>query len=291
MQIDVQLVRRLIASQFPEWDDLPVSPVQLSGWDNRTFHLGSEMSVRLPSAELYASAVAREQEWLPKLAPYLPLPIPKPIAMGQPGEGYPWHWSIYRWLPGDVATRERVVDLDQLGADVANFLRALQSIDTTKGPTRKLRGGSLERWRPQAETALAQLSDSGRIDGETARSVWQSAIQAPLEASPVWYHGDVAAGNLLVKDGKLSAVIDFGGLGVGDPACDLTIAWTLLEPSSRQVFRDQLSVSDAIWNRARGWALWKGMIVQSGLIETNAIEEASSQYAIDQLIGDQLRSG
>lgn len=289
MQIDVSLVKQLVATQFPEWADLPVAPVRLSGWDNRTFHLGSEMSVRLPSAERYAHAVAREQAWLPKLAPHLPLPIPQPVAMGEPGEGYPWNWSVYRWLPGEVASQESVAGFNTLAADLAGFLRTLQGIDPTDGPKRKLRGGTLELWRPQAEEALARLADTRQINAEAATAIWHTAVEAPFEAEPVWFHGDLAAGNLLIENGKLSAVIDFGGLGVGDPACDMTIAWTLLDAPSRRVFRKEVGVRDAIWNRGRGWALWKGMIVVSGMIKTNAIEAASSQYAIDQLIQDYER--
>lgn len=287
MKIDVTLVERLVESQFPQWAQLSIRPVKLSGWDNRTFHLGDTMSVRLPSAEMYSSAVQIEQHWLPRLAPKLPLPIPKPVALGQPGEGYPWQWSIYQWLPGEVAARDTLADLDDLAADLACFLKALQHIDPTGGPIRGLRGGSLELWRSQAEDALAKLTASQTINTDAATEIWQTAIAAPMEEEPVWYHGDVAAGNLLIEDGKLSAVIDFGGVGVGDPACDMTIAWTLLDSRSRQVFREAMGVSDAIWNRGRGWALWKAMIVVSGLINTNAIEAASSQYALDQLIADQ----
>jgi aminoglycoside phosphotransferase (APT) family kinase protein len=289
VQIDVPLVSRLVSSQFPQWAHLPISPVRLSGWDNRTFHLGSEMSVRLPSGKHYATAVSKEQTWLPRLAPHLPLTIPEPLEMGKPDANYPWQWSIYRWLEGEVPTKQNINDLGDFANRLADFLLALQTIDTSGGPTRKLRGGSLELWRTQAEAALDALS--GQIDTKVATEIWELAIEAPLDKDAVWYHGDVAAGNLLVQNGQLSAVIDFGGLGVGDPACDMTIAWTLLDPSSRTSFRQRLTVSDAIWNRGRGWALWKGMIVVANIIQTNSIEAASSLYAIDQLIEDYANNG
>ncbi|MBL4680995.1 MAG: aminoglycoside phosphotransferase family protein [Pseudomonadales bacterium] len=289
VQIDVPLVTRLVASQFPQWAHLQVSPVRLSGWDNRTFHLGTEMSVRLPSGKHYAKAVAKEQLWLPQLAPHLPLPIPEPLAMGDPNDDYPWQWSIYRWLEGEIATRDNIKDINNFACDLADFLLALQTIDCSGGPTRKLRGGSLELWRGQAEAALEALSE--KIDIEAATGIWELALDASFEAEALWYHGDVAAGNLLVQNGVLNAVIDFGGLGVGDPACDMTIAWTLLAPSSRRAFKERMAVSDAIWNRGRGWALWKGMIVVAKIIDTNAIELASSQYAIDQLIEDFIVNG
>ena len=247
------------------------------------------MSVRLPSGQHYAKAVIREQTWLPKLAHKLPLPIPQPLGMGQPNNKYPWHWSVYRWLEGDVVTLDNVTSLDSFAKDLAGFLLVLQNIDTDGGPVRKLRGDSLGLWNQQTEAALKALA--GKIDIKAATDIWAQAIEAPFEADPVWYHGDVAAGNLLVNNGELNAVIDFGGLGVGDPACDMTIAWTLLDSSSRQVFRENLGVSDSIWNRGRGWALWKAMIVTANIIETNAIEAGSAQYAIDQLIVDYLGNG
>lgn len=288
VSIDVDLVTQLIATQFPQWAHLPVTPVRSSGWDNRTFHLGDQMSVRLPSGEHYADAVAKEQLWLPRLAPQLPLPIPRPLAHGAPGCGYPWHWSVYGWLEGEVATRDNLHEIDQFAVDLAQFLRALQRIDTRDGPTETMRGGPLDRWDRQMQAALTKLA--GEVDVAIAADIWERALSAPFHEQPVWYHGDIAAGNLLVQGGKLSAVIDFGGLGVGDPGCDTTIAWTLLTPSSRQVFRERLNVSEAIWNRGQGWALWKAMIVVAGMIETNVIEAASSQYAIDQLMEDHVRN-
>ncbi|MFT7245955.1 MAG: aminoglycoside phosphotransferase (APT) family kinase protein [Candidatus Azotimanducaceae bacterium] len=259
VQIDVPLVIRLITSQFPQWAHLPISPVKQSGWDNRMFHLGAEMSVRLPSGKHYASAVTKEQTWLPRLAPDLPRSIPKPLGQGEPSEDYPWQWSVYRWLQGDVVTKDNVQDLGRFAFDLAGFLRALQAIDTTGGPTRKLRGGSLELWRGQAEQAIDALS--GQIDNKAATEIWTQALEAPFEAQDVWYHGD------------------------------MTIAWTFLEPASRQMFRERLAVSDAIWHRGRGWALWKAMIVLAKIIETNAIEAASSQYAVDQVIADYKLNG
>jgi aminoglycoside phosphotransferase (APT) family kinase protein len=284
LKIDIPLVTHLIASQFPQWAHLPVSPVALSGWDNRSFHLGTDMTVRLPGAEPYARAVNKEQTWLPRLAAHLPLPIPQPVALGEPDQHSPWRWSVYRWLNGEIATSERISDLDRFAIDLAGFLRAPQKIATAGGPARKLRGGSLDLWNDQAEAVIDALAST--VDAAAVTSIWQSALAAPFTNQPVWYHGDIAAGNLLVQEGKLCAVIDFGGVGVGDPGCDMTIAWTLLGPSSRQLFRETLGVEDAVWNRGRGWALWKAMIILAGIIETNAVEMASAEYAVDQLLAD-----
>ena len=295
MIIDIALVKGLIAEQFPQWAHLPVTPVEPGGWDNRTFRLGTDMSVRLPSAEHYAAAVVKEQTWLPKIAPLLPLPIPSPLAMGGPGLGYPWKWSVYNWLPGEVACAGRINDMPRFAMELAAFLLALQRIDTADAPpaptpptpptppTHRYRGGSLLIWDEQARAALTVLRDD--IDVDAAAAIWQQALNAEITADPVWFHGDVAAGNLLVEDGELCAVIDFGGLAVGDPACDLAIAWKFFDASSRDIFRSAYGADDAMWARGRGWALWKAMIVVANLIETNTLEAGSAQYVLDELLG------
>ena len=288
MQIDAPLVRRLIAAQFPDWADLPVEPVASSGWDNRTFHLGSRMSVRLPSAAHYAAQVMKEQTWLPQLAPHLALPIPTPLALGQPDENYPWHWSVYRWLDGIHATRERIADLDAFAADLASFLAVLQKVDTRGAPPAGkhnfFRGGSLGVY--DAQTRASIEAQAHRVDATGATAIWESALSSSWDRVPVWVHGDVAAGNLLLVDGRLSAVIDFGGMAIGDPACDMVIGWTLLDASSRARFRSVLGVDDATWMRGRGWALWKALLVLADPTKTNAIEAASGARVIDELFED-----
>jgi aminoglycoside phosphotransferase (APT) family kinase protein len=286
--IDVHLVDRLIKAQFPEFSDLPIKPVELSGWDNRTFHLGDEMSVRLPSAASYASQVEKEQHWLPRIAPKLPLPISTPVAIGEPSNDFSWPWSIYKWLPGEVATVSRIDDLGQFASDLAEFLRVLQRLDLDGGPTpgkhSGLRGGPVSVWDKATRQAIADLKTT--VSPAVATEIWESALSTAWDASPVWVHGDVAAGNLLVRDGRLSAVIDFGQLVTGDPACDMVIAWTLLDADSREVFRDTLGVDHGTWLRGRGWALWKAMIVQAGHIDTNAIEAEASGRVIAELLAD-----
>ena len=282
VNIDTLLVRRLVATQFPQWADLPVRPVQFDGWDNRTFRLGDDMSVRLPSAEGYASQVAKEHRWLPQLAPHLPLPIPVPLALGAPAEGYPWPWSVRRWLEGEIATVAAIADRPQFARALAEFLLALQRIDATGGPPAGLhnnfRGGSLAVYDGETRQALAALE--GLIDTGAAAAVWAVALAATWRGSPVWVHGDMAAGNLLVRDGRLSAVIDFGCSGVGDPACDLTIAWTFLADESREVFRSAAAADNAMWARARGWALWKAMKTLAENLDTNPATAAEARRVI-----------
>lgn len=288
VEIDATLVRRLIDAQFPRWANLPVRKFEPGGWDNRTFLLGDGMSVRLPSAAGYAAQVIREQHWLPRMAPHLPLPIPTPLALGEPGEGYPWPWSIYGWLEGETATDGRIGNVDEFAVDLAGFLTALHRIDAIDGPPagpqNYFRGGSLTVYDDQTREALRLLD--GRIDTKTARALWEEALPTQWRHAPVWVHGDIAWGNLLVKDGKLCAVIDFGSSAVGDPACDLAIAWTLFDNGSRNAFRQALSLDTDTWARGRAWTLWKAMITVSGQISRSAEEIRLSEQVIDAVLAD-----
>jgi aminoglycoside phosphotransferase (APT) family kinase protein len=262
-EIDAALATHLVATQFPQWAELPVVPVEQSGWDNRTFRLGDTMTVRLPSAAAYVASVEKEHTWLPRLAPQLPLPIPVPLALGAPGGGYPWPWSVRRWIDGRVCSGERIRDLVGFARDVAGFLVALRRIDPAGGPAAGdhcfHRGGDLRVYDTETREAIDALWT--RVDGAAATDAWKAALDATWTGTPVWFHGDIASGNLLLDDrGDLSAVIDFGTSGVGDPACDLVIAWTLFEGESRAAFRRLVPADDAMWARARGWALWKALI-------------------------------
>ncbi|MDQ4078333.1 MAG: aminoglycoside phosphotransferase family protein [Chloroflexota bacterium] len=225
---------------------------------------------------------------LPRLAPLLPLPIPIPLAMGVPAAGYPWHWSVYRWLQGETATIERIADLDQFATTLAQFLIALQRIDLAGGPSpgphNFFRGGSLMVYDTETRDTIAALA--GQIDAGAATTVWEAALQATWHGSPVWLHGDMAAGNLLVNRGRLSAVIDFGCSGVGDPACDVTIAWTLFSGESREAFYAALPIDNATWARGRGWALWKGLITLAEYINNNPSKAAKARRVIDEVLAD-----
>ncbi|WP_240183730.1 aminoglycoside phosphotransferase family protein [Leifsonia aquatica] len=291
--IDAALVRRLVDTQFPQWRDLPIAPVEHDGWDNRTFRLGDDLSVRLPSAAGYTVQVAKEQEWLPRLAPQLPLPIPQPVAAGVPGEGYPFPWSVYRWLPGralvlalaagdgDGGDGREEVDEVVLARDLGAFLVALRQADAADGPEpgplTALRGAPPGVYGDEAVAAIALLGD----DAPRARALWDRAIVSRWEAAPVWFHGDVAEGNLLVDAGRLSAVIDFGTSGVGDPACDLVPAWTLFEEPARAAFRAAAGLDADTWVRARGWALWKAAITLR-----DRPDDAPSRTTLRRLLAD-----
>lgn len=260
--ITVALVSELIAGQFPSWAGLPLHRLVPGGWDNVTFGLGNDLVVRLPSAEPYAAQVDKEHCWLPELAPHLGVQIPFPVAKGVPGAGYPWPWSVYRWIDGQRVSADGVIDLVQLAVDLAQFLEDLHRIDTgggpLPGPHSFFRGGPLTVY--DAATRRALSLGGGAFDRDGATEVWEAALKSQSDPSPVWLHGDLSAENLLVEDGRLAAVLDFGSCAVGDPACDLTIAWTLLSGPSRAQFRSSVRVDEATWARGRGWALWKAVI-------------------------------
>jgi aminoglycoside phosphotransferase (APT) family kinase protein len=286
--IDVSLARRLIDSQFPQWSDLPIAEVEVDGWDNRTFRLGSELTVRLPTGDWYAKQVDKEQQWLPVLAPQLPLPIPIPVARGEPDSAFPYPWSVYRWLDGEPASRRRIRNLPSFATTLARFLNALRRVDATGGPApgehNFYRGGPLATYEDETLQAIEALGN--RLPGKSVRRAWDDAMTTSWDREPVWFHGDVAAGNLLLRDGRLAAVLDFGSSGVGDPACDVVIAWTLLAGASRATFRAELDVDAATWSRGRGWALWKALITLVGHLERGAPQAATTRAEIDEVLAD-----
>jgi aminoglycoside phosphotransferase (APT) family kinase protein len=244
------------------------------------------MSVRLPSDEEYKLQVEKEQRWLPVLAPLLPLAIPEPLALGNPSNDYPWHWSVNRWIDGEDATIDRIDDLAEFAIAVARFLVALQRIDSSGGPQpgphNFFRGGSPAHYESETLNAVAALD--GLIDSRGVMAVWEAAKSATWLGLPQWLHGDVFATNLLVRDGRLRAVIDFGICGVGDPACDLTIAWTFFTGESRAAFRDAIGLDNANWARARGWAMWKALISLVDHLKDDPVKAAIDRRVIDEVV-------
>jgi aminoglycoside phosphotransferase (APT) family kinase protein len=286
--IDAALVKRLVAAQFPQWGRLPVVAVREDGWDNRTYRLGADMTVRLPTAAGYAPAVDKECDWLPRLAPSLPVAVPEILGRGAPGEGYPFPWSVRRWLDGETASPDRIADMPAFATQVAGFIVALQRCDATGGPLAGAhswyRGAPPAHYGDQTRDCLASLR--GRVDTPRAAEVWDAAVAAVWRDAPVWFHGDVAHGNLLVADGKLAAVIDFGTSGIGDPACDLVIAWTMFSGDSREAFRRTVGQDHGTWARARGWALWKALLVLKKSIDTGDEQAATSLQVISEVLAD-----
>ncbi|MGB2571848.1 aminoglycoside phosphotransferase family protein [Micromonospora citrea] len=258
--IDAVLAARLIADQFPQWAALPIVAASPQGWDNRTFRLGDRLAVRLPSAEGYAHQVLKESRWLPYLGKHLPVAVPKPIGLGRPALGYPFAWSVSEWLDGQVLSRARVLDDAALATDIAAFLVELRAVPADDGPRpgpdTAYRGGAFAHYAPEARTGLRSLG----VPSSAVEQVIDEALASQWGSPPVWFHGDVAADNILVADGRLAGVLDFGCSGVGDPACDLVIAYTYLTDETRPVFRRVVGLDDDTWRRARGWAVWKAAV-------------------------------
>lgn len=285
----VSLVRRLLITQFPQWANLPVEPAHSAGTGNALYRLGDDMVVRLPRIPSAVGQVNKEQKWLPILAPRLPLNIPIPLAKGHPSDDYPWHWSVYRWLEGEDATTAPIVDPRQAATDLAQFIIALQGIEDSGGPPpgehNFYRGVPLATRDRETRDAIAALHDV--FDAGQVTAAWDAAVETPVwSGAPVWIHGDLHAGNLLVNQGRLSAVIDFGGLGVGDPACDVMAAWVFLSAENRALFREALQVDDATWARGRGWALSFGLIALPYYQTTNPVLAGIARHAINEALGE-----
>jgi aminoglycoside phosphotransferase (APT) family kinase protein len=282
LELDAGLVRRLLAEQFPEWAGLPVSRLSSSGTDNALFRLGDELVARLPRIHWAVGGVENDLEWLPKVAPLLPVKIPVPLAKGLPGEGYPWVWGLYPWIQGELAVAGAAgVDI---APRLARFVDALHRIDLPGGP-RSGRGGPLLEHDEPTRAAIAELN--GLVDTEAVTAAWEEALCAPeWSGSPVWLHGDLMPSNLLLRDGRLAAVIDWGGLGVGDPAADLVLAWNLLDAATRHVFRAELGADDATWARGRGWALSTAVIAIPYYKETNPALADNARYRIREVLGE-----
>ena len=281
---DVALVERLLAEQFPQWAGLPIERVESSGTVNAIYRLGADMAVRLPRIPWGLGDAEREHRWLPWLAPQLPLAVPTPLAKGEPGEGYPWPWSIVRWLDGGNATPDTLADLGDAARALAWFVTTLRALDPAGAPG-DVRGGRLTRRDADTRKAIAALGDS--IDGSAATAAWDDALAAPpWDGHGVWCHGDLHSGNLLASDGRMSGVIDFGEAGAGDPATDTIAAWWLFTGESREIFRTGVGADDATWARGRGWALSQGLIGLPYYVDTNPVFAAMCRRAIDEALDD-----
>jgi aminoglycoside phosphotransferase (APT) family kinase protein len=282
VRTDSDLVQRLVVGQFPEWADRPVTPVPSGGTDNAIYRLGDELAVRLPRIEAAVKQVEFEHEWLPVLARHLPVAVPVPCAVGQPAEGYPWPWAVYRWVDGEHPT-EGNTDPRWFAADLGELVAGLRRADTTGAPA-GYRGGGLSG----RDKYLREWTEAARdlVEVDAVISIWEAALAAPAwDGPPVWSHGDLLAGNVLVKDGRLCGLIDFGTAGIGDPACDAMAAWTLLDHDSRHVFRETAGFDDATWARGKGWAL-TFISALTYYRETNPTMYAIAQRAVGAVLSD-----
>jgi aminoglycoside phosphotransferase (APT) family kinase protein len=290
VETDPSLVSRLLADQFPQWANLPIEPVESSGTDNAIYRLGEHMAARLPRIPGGTGTIDKELRWLPKLAPLLPVAISQPLAKGSPGQGYPWHWSVHRWLDGESVNVERMADPVGLAQDLGGFVAALRRIDTAAGPIPEQEGSrGLPLARRDAATRDAIVALDGVVDPRAVTAAWEAALRAPTWQRPgVWIHGDLLSGNVLVDgSGRLSAVIDFGCMTVGDPACDVMAGWTLFSAEGREAFRSAIAVDDATWARGRGWALSFALIALPYYMHTNPVFVRDARHVIREVLADQ----
>ena len=284
VDLDVRLVGRLVAERFPRWAGLPLRRVESSGSENAMFRLGPDKVVRLPRHPRAVDAITHELRWLPRLGPALPAAAPEPLGRGEPGADFPWPWSVYRWLDGRNPVPGALDAPEPLARDLASYVRALRRIDASDGPA-GYRSGPLAARDGAVREALARLA--GRVDTAAVARRWEEALAAPEHSGPpVWAHGDLMAGNLLVRDGRLSAVIDYGTVGVGDPAVDLISAWCVLPARLRGLFREAVGAGEAEWARGRGWALSIAVIALPYYWETNPPVAENSRHVIAEILAE-----
>jgi aminoglycoside phosphotransferase (APT) family kinase protein len=280
--IDDDLVRRLIAGRFPQWAGLAVERWPSGGTVNAMYRLGDDMAVRLPLVRGGAEDVSMEQEWLPRLAPRLPMRIPEVLGAGEPAHGYPWPWSVYRWLAGEHPEAGALSEPMLLAGDLAAFVAAMRSITLPAAPQAH-RGGPVASLDAETQAAIKELRGIPEedVDCDAAAAVWEETLRAPdWDGPPVWLHADLMPGNLLVERGRLVSVIDFGCTGRGDPACDLFPAWNLLPRDAREVFRAALAVDDETWIRGRGRTLSQALIALPYYRRTNPAMAHGARHVI-----------
>ncbi|MFF0291775.1 aminoglycoside phosphotransferase family protein [Streptomyces sp. NPDC005262] len=280
--IDDGLVRRLVAGQFPQWAGRRVERWPSGGTVNAMYRLGNDMVVRLPLVQGGAEDVSMEQEWLPRLAPHLPTRIPQVFGAGEPAHGYPWPWSVYQWLPGELPEAGALSEPVLLAEDLAAFVAAMRSITLPAAP-KAHRGGPVASQDAETRAAIKELRGIPEedVDCDAAAAVWEESLWAPgWDGPPVWLHADLMPGNLLVDGGRLASVIDFGCAGVGDPACDLFPAWNLLPADAREVFREALAVDDTTWVRGRGRTLSQALIALPYYRRTNPAMAHNARHVI-----------
>jgi aminoglycoside phosphotransferase (APT) family kinase protein len=285
--IDLTLATRLIAAQFPRWAHLPLTEVRSAGTDNTVYRLGDHLAVRLPRRRVVAAEADRLWRWLPRLAPQLPLAVPMPLARGAPGEGFPFPWLVCEWLDGQDVAGDPDVDLADAAGRLGRFVAALHRIDATGAPPTPFRGGPLSRLDDRVRGEIDELGTDGMIEQRLVTAAWDRALAAPAgEGAPVWVHADLYPGNLLARQHRLAAVIDFGGLGAGDPAIDLLPAWGWLTGPARGRFRAQVKPDDATWARGRGWALGLALGAVRHYRDANPALAASGRRTIAAVLAD-----
>jgi aminoglycoside phosphotransferase (APT) family kinase protein len=289
IETSVELARALLREQHPQWADLPIQPVTSAGTMHALYRLGEDLVVRLPLRPDAVREVAKEQRWLPTLAPHLPLAIPTPVASGAATEAHPYRWSVYRWVDGDSADRAPIEDSVGAARSLGRFAAALRRVDASgapePGPDTTYRGAPVAHRDAFVRAAIDELADE--VDGPATSRAWDAALAVPdWDGDAVWFHGDLMPGNLLVRDGRLAAVIDFGCCGAGDPAVDAIAAWYVFRGEARATFRHELGFDDATWARGRGWALSGALLAIPYYAETNPAFADLGRRTLDAVLTD-----
>jgi aminoglycoside phosphotransferase (APT) family kinase protein len=288
VDITSSLVRLLLKEQHPDLADLPLADSG-NGWDNKVYRLGDQLAVRLPRRSAAATLVEHEHRWLPELAPRLPIAIPVPSRTGRPGCGYPWSWSVTQWFEGTNVVSSPLRDADRAALELGAFVSALHLPAPHDAPRNPFRGVPLANRTATVAERVKQLN--GMVDLHYVMRIWEAALHARTWSGPaVWIHGDLHPANLLVRNGHIAAVLDFGDLTAGDPATDLSVAWTLLPSSARTTFREATRelgdpIDEDTWTRARGWALLFGLIFLSSSRD-DEVMRAMGRRALDSVLAE-----
>ncbi|MCU0354858.1 MAG: aminoglycoside phosphotransferase family protein [Cytophagales bacterium] len=283
------IARQLIKSQFPQWKNLPVRQIDNFGSDNTLYRLGDDWLIRLPRHQAAEQQLLKEHFWLKKMAPFLSVSVPMPVSAGKPSEEYPFQWSVYRWIEGDIYKADRFKDSDEAVWSIVRFLSELQKIDTTNAPQpgeeNNFRGVPLAVRDAQTRIAIKDLADV--YDGNLLTEIWDFALKTPAwNRKPVWIHGDLHWGNILTNEDQIVGVIDFGCLGVGDPATDVMAAWVLFSPEARKEFKQALNVDNDTWVRGMGWALsWAAIALPYYLPKKHLLADIAT-FTMNNILAD-----
>lgn len=286
--VTVGTASRLVAEQMPALRHLPIRAVPSVGTVNAVFRLGDDLCLRLPRVPAWAESLDRELRWLPELAPHLPLSVPEPVARGVPGAGYPLGWAVLRWIEGAPYADDLVGDETAAARSLASFVVALRALDASEAPVAGRR--PLAELDDQTRTAIRSVPDL--LDVRAATAAWRCALDAPAwSGAPSWIHGDLLRPNLLVREGRLTAVIDFGGVGGGDPATDVVPAWSVFGAAGRRAYREALAVDGATWERARGIALHQAVLLIPYYRDANPAFAALGIRTVRQVLADVAGTG